>query len=77
VSVRRRAIAARQQRDADFYASWSNQTALLELLHEICTDALADRAAHLRLDDDGAPPIGETPSDAWLDLVAETIRLNS
>ena len=44
----------------------------LHLLSQFVRDALADREGHLRMDSDGAPPLGEVPCDPYRDFVRDT-----
>lgn len=46
----------------------------LAALTKVIGDAMADRDAHRRLDDDGAPASGEVTKDPYMDLVQATIR---
>lgn len=43
---------------------------------EIISGAASERDGQARMDDDGAPPVGEVPPDAYRELVAETVRLS-
>lgn len=77
MSVRRRAIDNRLAKARKWDQDWARSCEVLRTIQHVCETALADRAAHARLDDEGAPPAGEVPADAWRELIAETIRLSA
>lgn len=76
MSVRRRAIRARVERDRAFNESWAASGANLARLEAYILTCIADRDAHRRLDDDGAPA-PEVPHDPYFDLVRATIEMKS
>lgn len=76
MSVRSRAIRFRVAGQASWRKCWQEQTESLHWLSEHITTCIADRDAHRRLDDDGAPPLAE-PYDPYFDLIEATRALNS